>query len=404
MSQEPEALPSATDKDEVDLLRQDIDRTQDALGGTIEAIQEKLNPAALITEARGPVKDTTDHIVAEVRRAVEESFDHIVAQSRGPVEEIGDHLIVKATTAAQEMTDHILERAHDTATETASSILEQTGQALHAATIGKVEKMASRIGETTRNMADGANESTKGFGGTVVQTIERNPLPAALAAIGLGWLYLKRPKNTSSFYAGTYSRGGQRMSTPANFANTKASAAGDAVGGTMGAAGGAVSDAASTIGSTVSDAASTVGDTVAGAASTAGSTVRDTAGTVGDAVVGAASSVGDTVVHVADGTQGVARNLVTEVQFQALRLGEGFQTLAQQNPLALGAAGLALGSLIGLAAPETQVEHQLMGGARDAVLDQAGATAQDALSRVGHVAAEAGKTVKQEAASEGLTS
>ena len=117
---------------------------------------------------------------------------------------------------------------------------------------------------------------------------------------------------------------------------------------------------------------------------------------------GAASAVGGTVAQVADGTQGAARTLLTEVQFQVLRLEEGFQTLAKQNPLALAAAGVAVGSLIGLAAPETQIEHRVLGGARDAVLDQAGATAQDTLSKVGQVATEVGKTATQEATAEGL--
>jgi len=404
MSQQDTAGASNEDVSEVEVIRQEIARTQDDMGGTLEAIQEKLSPGALLAEAQGPVEETTDHIVAEVQRAVRESMDHLLSQAREPVEEVTDHLIaratgaveevtsrlvVEATDAIEEATDHILERARVTATETASSIVEQTGHAVREATIGKVEKMASKIGESTRDMADTANETTRGLGSTVMQTIERNPLPAALAAVGLGWLYLKRPKGASGYSSSNVNGNGRTMNASTNGASDAVGQVGDVVKGT-----------ASTVADTVTGTANAVGD----AAGSLGETVGGTTSAVGDAVSGAATMVGGTVGQVADGTQDAARNLFTELQFQALRIEEGFKTLAEQNPLALGAAGIALGSVIGLAIPETQVEHKFMGKARDAVLDQVGETAQDGLNKVGHVAAEVGKTAKQEAVAGGLVS
>ena len=246
------------------MLRRDIDRTQDALSDTIEALEEKLSPGALIAEVQGPVEDTTDHIVAEVKRAVQESIDHALAQVREPVEEISDHLIVRATTATQEMTDHILERARETAADTVATIVAQTGQALRAATIGKVETMATRISETTRDTANSANETTMSLGGAIRQTIQQNPLPAALAAFGLGWLYLKRPQGTASRSADTPAPGIQALGAATQAAGNTMSAVGDTVGGAAGA----------------------VGDTVAGTVSTVGDTLGTTVGAVGETVWG----------------------------------------------------------------------------------------------------------------------
>ncbi len=422
MSEWRESTPSATDAGEVTEIEQEITRTQGAMSGTLDAIQEKLNPGALMEQARGPVEDTSDHIVAEVQRAVRESADHLVdratevlrdapgpllAQVRGPVEEMGDHLIARITTAAEEATDHILEQARATATEAASDIVARTGEAVRAATIGKVEHMVQTVGNTTRDMAEGANDTTKGLGSAVMGTIERNPLPAALAAIGLGWLYLKRPKGAAGSVASRlytpYSSYRADQAGRRTAGDTVGSAAG-AVGDTVGSAAGAVGDAASTTAGAMGDAVGTTAGTMGDAVGNVGDALGNTAGNVGDALGSAASAVGETVGGAAAGTQDAARGLVAEVQHQASQVGNGFQKLAQENPLAVGVAGVALGSLIGLLVPETQGERQLMGGARDTVMDKAAGTAQETMDKVGSIASEAGGTAKQEAQKEGLLS
>jgi len=169
------------------------------------------------------------------------------------------------------------------------------------------------------------------------------------------------------------------------------------VGETRGGAVTAVSD-------TVGSAAGTVGDAAGTAASAVGDTVGNTAGAIGGVIGSTAGAVGDAAGQVADGTQDAAHGLVAGTRHQAQRIGEGFQTLAQQNPLALGAAGLALGSLIAFAVPETPGERHLLGGARDTLMDKAAETTQETLDKVGTIATEAGSTAAQEARKEGLLS
>ncbi len=394
---------SMTNGGEVAVIEGTIERTQGAMSETLDAIQEKLNPGALMEQARGPVEDTTDHIVAEVQRAVRESVDHLIGEARGPIEEVGEHLIARVTSAAEEATDHILAQARVTATEAASDIVARTGEAVRAATIGKVEHMAHTVSETTRDMADSANDTTKGLGAAVKGTIERNPLPAALAAIGLSWLYLKRPIGAS------------RRSAPSSYPSYPSYQAGptgqrplgDTIGNAAGTVGSAVGSATDTVGNTVGSAAGAVGDTVGTAAGAVGEALGMTASTVGNTIGSAVGAVGDTVGGAAAGTQDVARGLVGEIQHQASQVGNGFQKLARENPLAVGVAGVAVGSLIGLLVPETAGERQLMGGARDTLMDKAAETAQDTMQKVGSVAQKAEgaaeSAVKEGAQAQGLT-
>ena len=396
---------SATDAGagEVMEIERTIERTQGAMSGTLDAIQEKLNPGALMEQARGPVEDTTDHIVAEVQRAVRESVDHLIGEARGPIEEVGEQLIARMTSAAEEATDHILAQARVTATEAASDIVARTGEAVRAATIGKVEHMVHTVSETTRDMADNANDTTKGLGAAVKGTIERNPLPAALAAIGLSWLYLKRPTGAS------------RRSAPSSYPSYPSYQAGptgqrplgDTIGNAAGTVGSAVGSATDTVGNTVGSAAGAVCDTVGSAAGAVGEALGTTASTVGNTIGSAAGAVGNTVGGAAAGTQDAARGLVGEIQHQASQVGTGFQKLAQENPLAVGVAGVAVGSLIGLLVPETAGERQFMGGARDTLMDKATETAQDTMQKVGSVAQKAEgaaeSAVKEGAQAQGLT-
>ena len=275
--------------------------------------------------------------------------------------------------------------------------------------------MVQTVGETTRDMAEGANDTTKGLGSAIVGTIEQNPLPAALAALGLGWLYLKRPKGAAGSAASrpdpsSYRSGQTGYASPTSGVTatrsgmTRQRGVGETRGGAVNAVSDTVGSAAGTVGDAAGTAASAVGDAVGNTAGAVGDTVGNTAGAIGGVIGSTAGAVGDVAGQVADGTQDAAHGLVAGTRHQAQRIGEGFQTLAQQNPLALGAAGLALGSLIAFAVPETPGERHLLGGARDTLMDKAAETTQETLDKVGTIATEAGSTAAQEARKEGLLS
>jgi hypothetical protein len=96
----------------------------------------------------------------EVERLVED-IDETRDEMTVTVEEIGDRLDPR----------NIVEGAKDT---------------VKAATVGKVEDMAN----TAEEMATEATETVREVGDSLVETIKRNPIPAAMVGVGLGWLLM----------------------------------------------------------------------------------------------------------------------------------------------------------------------------------------------------------------------
>ena len=98
---------------------------------------------------------------------------------------------------------------------------EDAVSTVRAATVGRVE-----------DMADDAKWKMKGVGDDVFETIKRNPAPALLTAVGLGWLFMESRTGKAAswrsqsrdryYYAGeTYGRGATNTGTM----NTAAEAA-----------------------------------------------------------------------------------------------------------------------------------------------------------------------------------
>ena len=72
-------------------------------------------------------------------------------------------------------------------------VTQQVREHVRDATIGRVEHMA-------RHAADRVSETRS----TMIDTIRENPIPAAMAAFGLGWLFMNRSRRPS--YPGGRSR------------------------------------------------------------------------------------------------------------------------------------------------------------------------------------------------------
>ena len=81
----------------------------------------------------------------------------------------------------------------------------------------------------------------------------------------------------------------------------------------------------------------------------------------------ARSRVADTTSRMADTAQGARESLL----HQKDRAVQGYNNLLRDNPLALGAIGIAVGALLGAALPTTEPENRLMGEASDDLADKA---------------------------------
>jgi hypothetical protein len=63
--------------------------------------------------------------------------------------------------------------------------------------------------------------------------------------------------------------------------------------------------------------------------------------------------------------------LGAQAQEQAQRAAGWLQRSVEQNPLVVALVAVAIGAAIGLSSKPTQLEHQVMGPARDRMLEQA---------------------------------
>ena len=213
------------------------------------------------TDALAEASDE-DAEVAELRADIEETR----LEMGGTLNELGDRL----------------EPGH---------LMDQAKENVREATIGRVE------------------ETARGMGDMVMETIKQNPIPAAIAGAGLALLWMNRSSGDGAARNGSYAyrydpNTGQRLSTR----------------------GGIGKD----IGQRVSEGAASVGETVGQA--------REN---VGEAVGQAGETVGQTVGQA----------------------GQQLDRFMQASPLAMGAIALGAGAVIGAVVPETQVEREKLGEA-----------------------------------------
>lgn len=273
-------------------------------------------------------------------------------------------------------------------------VADQVKEQVREATIGRAEHMVNEATGTVREAGNG-----------IMDTIRDNPVPAALAAIGLGWLWLKRPSAHQGWSdgarrpvryereyapAGRYGYGYRDSGYRASYGGY-----GEQASDTVGQAAGRAQDAAGRAADKVQGAAGQASDRVQRAAGQASDTVQQMAGQASDAAQSAVGQVQDS-----------AQQLGAGAQRTAMRARYGLEAAIYENPLGMGAAALVAGLAVGLAAPSTDVEDQLMGDVRDRVVQQGQEKLQDTMQHAQRVAQKTGEaatqTAKETAKEEGL--
>ena len=193
---------------------------------------------------------------------------------------------------------------------------------------------------------DTAREAGSGF----LERIKQNPVPAAMVGVGLGWLFMSGREESSgrqrfqdgpSYY---YERPGGR-SYPSHYEESSGSSVGEGQGGT-------------------------------------GEAARRVRGSAG---------------QITGQAQERASQLGSQAQDRAQRVKGGFQQMLQENPLAVGALAVGLGAAVGFAFPETDKENEVMGEARDSLVERGKERAQDVKERAQRAAEEGQRAAKEEA-------
>ena len=276
-----------------------------------------------------------------------------------------------------------IEQTREQMSETIGELQERLSPAhikaqIREATIGKVEDMAQRASDTMYE----ARQS-------VVSTVTSNPVPAALVGIGLAWLWMNRRNGGSSYEdtarrwryrGGGYDRGYDRYPDDSyrrfdeggmsSYDRDERSAPG--------------------LASKASDAISGASDKISGAVGQASDKISGLVGQAREASSQFAARTKDRVSGMVDQAQQTADRVKSSAQNQAQMAQDRFNRAMDENPLAVGAIALAVGTAIGLAIPQTRKENEWMGEARDNLLDTAQSAVQNATGQMKEAARNPG--------------
>ncbi|MGH2449469.1 MAG: DUF3618 domain-containing protein [Chloroflexota bacterium] len=257
------------------------------------------------------------------------------------------------------------------------NLVQGAKESVREATIGRVEGVLN----TATDKVEQAEEAATDMGGSIIDTIKQNPIPAALAGIGLGWLIAEARSQSSGSQSNrtTYQGYAYRNSR-------RGYGRGYEYGQGPYAEGGYTADYLG--GSGTQSDGSGAGDAVNQVQNTLGQAANQVQQTVGQTVNQAQQTVGQTM---------------NQAQEQVQQVGSSFSAMVEERPLAMAAGALTLGLAVGLAIPETPRENELMGEARETVMQKAESAAQDTMQKVEKVAEQAVGTAQESAKKQGLT-
>ena len=220
--------------------------------------------------------------------------------------------------------------------------IERNGEEIRANMNATLDALGRKL--SPGQLIDKSTEFLRDNGGDLAANFARqvreNPVPFALTAVGLVWLIASQSRShRSSSYYGTDDFTAEDYSTASLTPETQAGA--------------------SESGSKLSHAKERVQETA--------QTVRDKLRASRDRIRSSTERVkagGDAARHRVSSAAHATRS-------QALRAKDSFATMADEQPLALGAIGIVIGAIIGTALPGTRREDELLGRTRDRTLERA---------------------------------
>ena len=295
-------------------IRHEIEETRGEMSETIDAIQEKLKP-------RNIMADATDRVKTAATERVREMAD-------------------TASQTAQQAMDYTRDRAGDMVQDARRNPIPLALIGVGAAWL-LTSRSRRRSYEDWRYDRDyGSSRQVSSRDESIygdhdddgfMARIRQNPVPAALAGIGLTWLAF------SGTNRGRFEGGTGRWRGRSGESWTSASEQGRS--------------ATERIGASASD--------------------------------------------VAARTREYASETADSMRRMARRRQNQLQRMVQENPLLVGAGALMLGAAFGLAVPETDTENELMGAARDNMVDRARDMARDAAAGVQEAASTVSDAAKK---------
>ena len=248
-----------------------------------------------------------------------------------------------------------------------ANLVSDATERVKSATTEKVKNMADTASETAQDMMRGSRERAY----DMVEGAKQNPIPALMIGAGVAWL-LMGSRNKGNDYS---DRGWSQYSTR----NVRgASSSGD--------------DYYRSTEANYSD----VDNRSAYNRTSTGSTQYGGSGrSYGSSQYNQGSQYGYGNEGWTEGTSRALADAGDTARQTVRRTSNQLQRMLRDNPLLVGAAAVLAGAAIGASLPETERENQLMGEARDSVVDRAQEAARDAANTVKEAAADPVGTVSK---------
>jgi len=294
---------------------------------------------------------------------MDERTDQIIAAD-------SDELRTTATSAEDydENTEQLRAEIEDTRadmTQTINEIQErlspehlvgQVKETVREATIGKVERVMERVGETLSGVTEPALEvagragtAIKDAGSSVADSVWRNPIPVALIGLGVGMLVMRNFGGSGSSYGTSSRRFSQGRRSNYSMGVTGEADYGERTGEYAGVR-----------------TSGNYGQRT-GTSSTGGGTLNQ---------------VRETASDLANRSTHALTDLGTKAKNSATAVTTRFERMMHSNPLAVGAVAVAAGTAIGLVLPSTRFESEYIGETGERLVDRVEDVARGALDKV----------------------
>lgn len=293
------------------------------------------------------------------------------ARMSDTLDEIADRLNVNRVK--QEVASHVKQSVRD------------AKQSVRDATIGRIEHM-------TNHASDRAHHAQRSF----TATLKDNPIPAAMVGIGLGWLLMNRRSAPED------REWALQRERPSRDFDAPRAAGGAAASESRGFAPGSrdrYRDYRSASNLYEERELMLEPAREPNGANTTDHYWRE-AGTERsrtDQARDRGHELADQARENADRFKERSSELASNARDRAQRGRERIEETYDDNPFALGVAALAVGLVAGLAVPSTRKESELMGDARDRIVDRVKEEADDMRQRVENVAREVAQDAKDSA-------
>ncbi len=323
------AAAASPTSDDPEVIKQQIERTREDMSDTLNELQQRLSPQHLAEQAKASVREAT---VGRVQ--------HFMGSAGDTATEVAGRAQVAAGTAVEQVREHPLPVALAGAgaglvwwlMRRSSSRQTWSNDDMYDWDDANVTYDRDYASLEVRNDDDwrtGRSTWNEGRRGGWMRMLRDNPVPASLAAASIGYIL--------------WNRGLPGVGYDAD-ARRSAFAYGD-----------------DDLDRGFDDATS----------SSVTARVSDTARDVSRQARQKAHAIGEQVSDSVRSAQERANTMSRRVRTASSRTTSQLDQWMHDNPLAVGVAALAAGAVVGLSAPRTHAEDQVMGASRDALIDKA---------------------------------